>query len=157
MTGTACQIPMKPNPRRLDPVNYPDHFDIPTRFSDVDSQQHLNNVRLMEYYQEGRLLFHHALRSKFSLGREAGGRILVAHHAVDYLREVTYPGVIRLCMGVLRIGTSSYTLGSALFQNERCAGLALTVMVNGSDTGAAPIPAALADALRSKSIPADAH
>lgn len=148
---------MKPNPRRLDPSIYQDQFDIPARFSDVDPQWHLNNVRLMEYYQEGRLLFHQALRSQFRLERETGARILVAHHAVDYLREVTYPGVIRLCMGVLRIGTSSYTLGSALFQNERCAGLAVTVMVNGSETGSAPLPSALADALRSRSLPADAQ
>ena len=148
---------MKPNPRRFDIDVYPNRFDIATRFSDVDSQSHLNNVRLMEYYQEGRVHFHHALPEEFNFEQEAGSRILVAHQSVDYLQEVRYPGVITLGVGLLRIGNSSYTMGAGLFQDGRCAGLAMTVIVYGSKAATpAALPAAVVAVLRKKLLPDDA-
>lgn len=146
---------MKPNSRRLDPSIYPDHFDIPARFSDVDTQSHLNNVRLMEFYQEGRVMFHRGLESEFGIEPKSG--TLVAHHSADYLHEVKYPGVIRLGIGVLKIGTSSYALGAALFQHDRCVGVSKTVVVNAGKTGAVPLPATLVAALNRKLLPADAQ
>lgn len=147
---------MKPNPRRLDLAVYPNSFDIPTRFSDVDPQWHLNNVRLMEYYQESRILFHRALRDEFDVERERGGRILVAHQTVDYLREVRYPGVVTMAVGILKVGTRSYTIGSAMFQNGQCAGLSATVMVNASKEGTAPLRDQLVTVLQKKRLPEDA-
>jgi acyl-CoA thioesterase FadM len=48
---------MKINPRLLDPASYHHSSEITPRFSDVDAQQHLNNARLTEFYQEARVLF----------------------------------------------------------------------------------------------------
>lgn len=144
---------MKLNPHRLDLGSYPSRFDIPARLSDVDMQSHLNNVRLMEYYQEGRVAFHRSIYTEFEVKREPGARTLVAHHAVDFLKEVHYPGVITVGVGILRIGTSSYTIGAGLFQNDQCAGLAMTVMVNANQDGNVVLPPELLAALRNKLLP----
>jgi acyl-CoA thioester hydrolase len=144
---------MKPNPRRLDLSIYPHRFQVATRFSDVDPQWHLNNVRLMEYYQEARMLFLDALKKEFDIGRVEGARTLVAHMSVDYLDEVRYPGAVTLGVGVLRIGTTSYSLGLGLFQNDSCAGISVTVLVHANQSGAAPLPEAWREVLQRNLLP----
>lgn len=148
---------MKPNPRRLDLGVYPHRFQVATRFSDVDPQWHLNNVRLMEYYQEARVLFHNALKKEFDITRAEGTRTLVAHMSVDYLDEVRYPGEVTLGVGVLRIGTTSYSLGLGLFQNDRCAGIAVAVLVHANQSGTAPLPGPWREILQRKLLPEEAR
>jgi acyl-CoA thioester hydrolase len=123
----------------------------------VDPLWHVNNVRMMEYYQETRVLFHRALRDEFDLERQPGSRTLVAHQSVDYLLEVKYPDRIRMGIGVLRIGITSYSLGMAMFQNDRGTGLATTVVVHANDSGPAPLPTAFASVLRRNLLPEDAR
>jgi acyl-CoA thioester hydrolase len=147
---------MKPNPRRLDLTIYPYRFELATRSNDVDLQRHLNNVRLMEFYQEGRVLFYRALRDEFQLERVHGLRTLVVHQAVDFLGEVKYPGLVTLAIGVLHVGNTSYTLGLALFQEGRCVGLASTVIVHATQEGAAPLSAQMREVLQKKLLPEDA-
>ena len=144
---------MKPNPRRLDLSIYPHRFQIATRFSDVDPQWHLNNVRLMEYYQEARVLFHDALKNEFDIAKVDGARTLVVHMSVDYLDEVHYPGEVTLGVGVLRIGTTSYSLGLGLFQNDHCAGVAMAVLVHADKSGVAPLPEAWREVLQKNLLP----
>jgi acyl-CoA thioester hydrolase len=51
---------MKPNPKRFELAIYPHKLEISARFADMDPQWHLNNVRIAEYYQEGRVSFNQA-------------------------------------------------------------------------------------------------
>jgi acyl-CoA thioester hydrolase len=146
---------MKSNPRRLDLAAYPHRVDIPPRFSDVDPYWHLNNVRLMEYYQEARLVFHRLLSDAFDFEREKNGRVLVAHVSADYLQEVHYPEAITLGMGILRVGNSSYTIAAAMFQKGRCVGLSNTVM-NATKEGAVALPAELVAVLNRNLLADDA-
>ena len=46
---------MKPHPGRLAPAIYPHTIEVQTRFADVDPQFHLNNMRIVDLYQEARL------------------------------------------------------------------------------------------------------
>jgi acyl-CoA thioester hydrolase len=148
---------VKPNPRRLDLGIYPHQLEIAARFSDIDVQRHLNNVRLMEFYQEARVSFQHALRDEFGLVRTRGSRTLAAHQSVDFLGEVAYPGRVTLGTGVLQVGNSSFALGTAMFQNERCVGLSRTVLVHADQNGPAPLPTSLREALQNKLLPEDAR
>jgi acyl-CoA thioester hydrolase len=147
---------MKPNPRRFDSSIYPCHYEMLPRYGDMDPNQHLNNVRLAEFYQEGRVCFHRTLGAPFDPEQSTDRRILIAHQAIDYLREVEYPAAITVTTGVLRIGTTSYTLAAALFQQGNCVGLATTVIVNANHAGTAPLPAELRTLLQQKSLPPDA-
>jgi len=147
---------MKLNPRRRELAVYPNRFEVASRFSDLDTQWHVNNVRLLEYYQEARILFHRRLCDEFDFDLDKVGRLLVAHMSVDYLQEIRYPGIVTLGIGILRVGNSSYTLGAGMFQEERCAGLAMTVLVNAGKDGPARLPAEFVTILRKKQLPDDA-
>ena len=50
-------------------------------------------------------------------------------------------------MAALKLGTTSWTAGLALFQEGVCVGLAESVMVHRGDAGPAPLPDALRTAL----------
>ena len=131
---------MKHNPLRLTLETYPHRTEISLRFADIDPQWHLNNVRVGEYYQEGRVTFFRHLHQNLGYEREAGARTLVVHQAIDYLAEVTYPGTITIGIGVSKVGTSSWSFAMGMFTEGRCAGLSTTVLVYGTKTGSAPIP-----------------
>lgn len=148
---------MKANPARLEPTAYPHLIDIPARFSDIDAQMHLNNVRIAEYYQEGRVTFFRRFATEGGYERGKDSRILVAHQSIDYLGEVQYPGVVSVGVGVARIGNTSYTLGLGMFQSGRCVGLSRCVMVYGNQTGPAPLPTPFRSLLERNLLPPPAR
>ncbi len=146
---------MKVNPRLLDASIYPFSFDMPSRFSDVDSQKHLNNSRLTEFYQESRVAFYTNIERKHNFKRPDGHRFLVAHIAIDYLAEVNYPQMITMRVGIAKIGRTSQTLQIGLFSEGRCAGLARVVLVSGGPEGPMPISDEWRGMLSSYLLPAD--
>lgn len=148
---------MKPNPRRLDLSIYPHHLDITARFADLDPQWHLNNVRIAEFYQEGRVSFNHALREEFGLERERGTRTLVARQTMDYLGEVKWPGPVTIGVGVSRVGGASFTLALGMFQNDKCVGISDAILVHANQQGPTRLPERLREVLSKKLLPEDAR
>jgi acyl-CoA thioester hydrolase len=146
---------MKSNAARQTLRTYPVTVEILTRYSDVDPQHHINNVAVAEFYQESRLGFHRALNPS-QAERPHGSRTLVARHEMDYLSEIEYPGLVIVGVGVSRIGNSSYVLASGMFQNERCVGLANTVLVHANSAGPMPIPEPMRRLLEKKRLPEEA-
>jgi len=130
---------MKLNPRLLDPGIYRHSIDITPRFSDVDAQNHLNNARLGEFYQEARVSFYTYLQRAHGFKRPVGNRSLVAHTSIDYLAELNYPQLVTVKLGVAKVGRTSQTLAIALFGESRCAGFAKVILVNADADGPAPI------------------
>lgn len=149
-------LTMKLNPRLLDPNIYRHSVEIVPRFSDLDAQNHLNNARLAEFYQEARVSFYGRLTSEHGFQRPAGNRSLVAHLAIDYLAEVSYPHPVTMRVGVMSIGRTSQTLAIALFSEGHCAGLAKVVLVNGDAQGPAPITPEWRELLNQYLLPPDA-
>jgi acyl-CoA thioester hydrolase len=147
----------KPHPLRLDLASYPHRFDIVARFADIDLQRHLNNARIAEFYQEGRVSFHRALKEEFGWEREFEQRTLVAHQSMDYLGEAAYPGTVTMGVGVLRIGNSSYTLGLSMHQHGKCVGLSATVLVQANKEGPVPLSESLRKVLATKLLPEGAR
>ncbi len=147
---------MKHNPQRLELDTYPHRTDISLRFADIDPQWHLNNVRVGEYYQEGRVAFFRHLHESLGYERVPGSRTLVVHQSVDYLTEVTYPGSITIGIGVSKVGTRSWSFAMGMFKEGQCAGLSSTVLVYGLDSGPAPIPESYRALLVQHLLPADA-
>jgi acyl-CoA thioester hydrolase len=147
---------MKTNPRLLDPDIYKHSVEVTPRFSDLDTQQHLNNSRLTEFYQEARVSFNACLQREHGFKRPEGSRSLVAHLAIDYLAEVSYPHLVTMRVGVASVGRTSQTLVIALFSEGRCAGVARVVLVNSDAMGPAPITAQWRELLSLYQLPADA-
>ncbi|KAA5803669.1 acyl-CoA thioesterase [Alkalicaulis satelles] len=137
---------MKPDPHRLIRASYPLSVIVPTRFRDLDTLGHLNNVALGSFYEEGRA---HLNRAAFpqEMRHESGLRMLIADVHIAYLAEAFYPGDIEVAAGISHIGRSSYTIALALFQKAQCVGTCETVLVVTDGTGAMPIPPAQRAAL----------
>ena len=136
---------MKPEPARLALDTYPFATSIEPRFGDMDVQGHLNNVALARLYEEGRVRF--AATFGGALTRDRSGRPMLAEVRIRYLAEGRYPGVLTAAAGVQKVGRSSYVFAQALFQNDRCIGIAETVVVWTVDARPAPIPDNLRTAL----------
>ncbi|MFE6056822.1 acyl-CoA thioesterase [Kitasatospora sp. NPDC056446] len=79
----------------------------PTRWSDVDENGHINNVRLVGYVQEGiyDLLCHHVTAVRESLFPSG---FIIARHEIDYLEQLHHqPEPLSVRLTVERLGRSS--------------------------------------------------
>lgn len=137
---------MKPAPDRLILERYPERLGVPVRFADLDPLGHVNNVAFGYFYEEGRAALNRAAFPP-ELRRAHDMRIVIADLHIAFLAEAFYPGEIIVGTGVSRIGASSYTTASAIFQNGACLGTCDTVMVNTVEGRSAPLPEAARTAL----------
>ena len=127
----------KPDPALLDPARYPFHCAIETRFSDIDVNQHINNVSLVSMLQEARVRFHRA--AGFTPG-EGGPSSMVASITVEYLGQSHFPAPLDVHVAPVRLGTTSYTLNQLVTQDGRVVAYAQAVMVCVDAQGPAPLP-----------------
>ena len=135
---------MKADSRRLLLASYPWVAEMETRFADMDVNRHLNNVAVSRFFEEARIRFNWNL---FAAEDRAGRpRYLVAHVAIDYLGEGSYPAPVTLGYAVGSIGRTSFRAQKAMFQYDRCIALCDTVLVHRGVDGPAPLP----DELRSR-------
>lgn len=143
---------MKDDPARCDPAAYPFSLEMQVRYADMDTNAHLNNVAFARFFEEARVRMHHALGGKRALGL----RPIIAHVGIDYLAEGNWPAPATVSASILRIGTSSYTVGMALFQAGKCIALCDSVVVNRTESGAggAPLPDKVRQALATLSFAA---
>jgi acyl-CoA thioester hydrolase len=129
------------DPARLDLGNYPFTREIVARFSDVDSQRHLNNVAISAYYEDSRAtLARHLFGENYYAGPR-DFRFVVLRNTLHYLAEAPYPATYEVGAGITRVGGSSFEESLGLFLDGRCVGLCETVMVHLTDAGPAPLPA----------------
>jgi len=134
----------KPESWRLDRSNYPFETLVSTRFQDLDTMGHINNVAMAGLFETGRVHFHH------HIGRhphDQGVRWLIAAVNLSYLREAHFPHDIAIFSGLGRIGNSSWTVLSAAFQEGHCVATCDTVVVTQGPDGRRHITDAVRDAL----------
>ena len=132
---------MREDTRRPVAENYPWSTTMDTRFADMDINRHLNNVAITRYFEEARIRFNWALIKDGGL--PARPHYLVAHVAVDFLGEGSYPEPVTVTYAVGNIGRSSFRCLMGLFQSGACIALGDTVLVYRGADGPAPLPAHL--------------
>ncbi len=113
---------------RREPASYPFCAALQTRYGDMDANAHLNNVAIARLFEEARLRFHMAARAAASAIDPSG--VMIAHIAIDYLAEGSYPGDVEAGVGVETLGNRSYRLAIGLFQGGRAMAVASCVMVH---------------------------
>jgi acyl-CoA thioester hydrolase len=123
-----------------DPESYPFSTVTETRFQDLDPLGHINNVAMAALFENGRVRFNRNLGLE---RRQPGERWLIASVAIDYVAEAHFPDPVEVMSGILRIGTSSWDICSAAFQNGACVATCVTTLVLTDANGSKPIPAAL--------------
>jgi acyl-CoA thioester hydrolase len=119
----------KPDAFRLCPATYPFSTEVRTRYSDLDPQNHINNVAVAAIYEEGRSQFIHWLVGNVKRELEPPRR-MIAEVRVRYLAQIHYPATLTVAAGILSIGQRSYCIGQALFQNGQCVGVCETAVVH---------------------------
>lgn len=143
---------MRDDPRRLLPASYPHHQHLETRFADMDVNGHLNNVAIARLFEEVRVRFNRAGPVN-PLSGEIRSHYVVARVAIDYLAEGEYPAPVSIGYAVSRIGSSSFTVAMAAFQDGRCIALCDSVLVHRlPDSGPAPMPQALRERLEAHAL-----
>lgn len=129
---------------------YPFQIELATRFGDMDSGGHINNVAIVRLFEDARVRMQ---MEAFGLGtyrqNDRPFRTVVVKSTTQYLRESFFPQPMRCGVGVSRIGNRSYGLVSALFQDGQCVAVQDTVMVLLGDQQALPIGAAQRERLQS--------
>ncbi len=128
---------MKNDPSRLVLANYPWAQEMETRFADMDINRHLNNVAFSRFFEETRIRFNWKL---FADDGAVRPRYLVAHVAIDYLGEGSYPEPVTMGYAIGHIGRTSFRAQKAMFQKGACIALCDTVLVHRGDAGPAPLP-----------------
>ena len=138
----------KPESWRLDAASYPVCVDFQTRFQDMDINGHLNNVAFAVLFESGRVLLNRQIRPWDE--RPANERTMVAAVEINYLAEGNFPDPVQIATGIGRLGTSSWTIVQAMFQNGRPIATCDTVVVCRTDGQAKPLRAAMVAELEEK-------
>lgn len=133
----------RPAPWRLVRANYPEFETVQTRFQDLDTMGHLNNVAFAALFETARVKFN------YRLGRALRGddrmRAVVARNEINYLAEGSYPEDVEIALGVGAIGRRSWDLLAVMFQSGRAIATCDTTIVMNAASGDA-----LPDAFREK-------
>lgn len=93
------------------------------RFSDTDMLGHINNVATAAYFEAARCELFYKLMQDGGLterGKEATIDFVLARVAIDYRRELFYPGTVEVGSRFTRIGTRSIATGYGLFIGHTC-------------------------------------
>jgi len=130
------------DPARRDPSAYPQVFSMRAAYANVDSFQHINNVAIAAFFEEGRATMNMAVFGTDTVVRPSGGvQLLFASVAIDYVTIGEYPGEVVVATAVSRIGRSSFSQAGGLFQNDRCVALCDAVTVYSVDGVPTALPA----------------
>lgn len=137
----------RPEPWRLDAASYPVSTVIPTRFQDLDSLGHINNVAMSAIFETARVHFHKSLGWKPA---KIDWRWLVASITINYVAEAHFPEPVTVHHAVGSIGNTSWTLLQAAFQGETCVATCDTVVVMQGPEGNRPLDPELREAMLGK-------
>lgn len=125
----------RPDPIRLSMDSYPHHDMIQVRFQDLDVLGHINNVAMAALFETGRVRFNHAI----GLMRQRRHRWLVANVDINYLAEGRMED-IAMATGIGHVGTRSWSILAAAFQDGACVATCDTVVVMQTKEGEHGLP-----------------
>lgn len=122
-----------------DPNRFQHWTSISLRYSDQDAMGHVNNTAYAAYVAEGRTSYVYGLMRRVPM---PGIDFVLRSIRIDYRTEVLYPGTLDIGTRVLCIGTSSMTLGHALFKEGTAVttGESVVVFIDLETRKATPIP-----------------
>lgn len=95
------------------------------RYGDTDRLGHVNNAVFSTFFETGRVELLHVGEAP----PPPGTAFVLARIAIDFRREVNWPGEVEIGTGIEKIGTSSIRVRQGVFQNGRLCASAETVIV----------------------------
>ncbi len=115
------------------------------RYSDQDAMAHINNCAYAAFVEAGRTMF---LGGLLDPEQHPDIDFILARVAINYRREMHYPGVVEVGSRILRLGNKSMTTGFGLFKNDECVTTADSVNLFFETTTRTSIP--IPDDIRAK-------
>ena len=106
-------------------TDYPHHYELKTRWRDIDSFGHVNNAVFLSYIEDARILFFR--RWKIT---EMKKSLIVASIKIDYLQQIDHPSDLIVGQKISRIGNSSFDIQSALFIKGKSKPAARSVVIS---------------------------
>jgi acyl-CoA thioester hydrolase len=100
------------------------------RFSDTDKLGHVNNVSIASYFEAARCELFDRVLKQAALGPDID--YVLARVAIDYKRELHYPGTVEVGGRFVRVGDRSIVTGYGAFFDGACfaTGEAVNVFFN---------------------------
>lgn len=96
------------------------------RYSDTDTNGHVNHATFLSYFETARV----AITRNPALGLlEQGENFNVVRVEVDYKSELRFPGSIDVGMRAIKFGRTSFRLGQAVFNGDKCLCIEEVVLV----------------------------
>ena|SRR6056297_1206007 len=109
---------------RLD--DYPIKTYDKIRYRDMDRQGHVNNAVFSSFLETGRVeLIYNSSNQIIS----ASSSFVIASLNLDFILELKWPGTVEIGTGIIKIGTSSIKIVQGLYQDEKLAATAETIIV----------------------------
>ncbi|WP_424934529.1 acyl-CoA thioesterase [Amaricoccus macauensis] len=96
------------------------------RYCDTDRQGHINNTVFAALCEAGRM---EIFRDQLETLEGEGKQFALVRLAIDFRREMHWPGDAEIGTGVMRIGTSSVALRQSIHCAGVCAAMADSVVV----------------------------
>lgn len=116
-------MPFEKAPPALDTFRLRESTTI--RYSDTDMQGRVSHAVFTVYFETGRAML---LYGGEPLNEPDTDFVLV-HGAIDYRREINWPGTVDVGSRISSIGSTSFTVSQALYQNGACVATGESVMV----------------------------
>ena len=94
-------------------TDYSQHYELKTRWKDIDSFGHVNNAVFLTYIEDARIMYF----KRWNV-TEKKRSLIVASIKIDYLRQIVHPSELIVGQKLSRIGNSSFDIQSAIFLNN---------------------------------------
>ena len=135
----------KPDPALLESARYRFSHTITTRFSDMDSNRHINNVAIATMLEDARVRFGQVAGLHDVM--DGGLRPMVASVGIEYLAQGHFPHPVVAYVATEDVGRSSWRVVQFLAQDGQPIAFARSVIVCTDGLRSAPIPQAFRDSL----------
>ena len=131
---------------RLDRSSYVLGVDLPIFYGDLDPNNHVNNVAVGRFFEQGRIEAHRRLEIGRKI-RQAGLNAYVVNVNTSYLAQIWWGQPLHVSTRIGRVGNSSFTEEQAAWQGDVCVALCETTAAVVKDGVPAPLPDSVRDAL----------
>lgn len=133
--------------------SYPTFVEVASRFTDVDSFGHVNNIAVASYYEEARARFNASVFGEEVFAGRSSSRLLIARTTVVFLAEAHWPRTFAVGVGVARVGRSSFDLAFGLFDGESCIGTSSVTLILVEGSASTALSPGQREALLARTFP----
>ena len=95
--------------------DFPFHFEINTRWRDLDAFGHVNNATFATYVEDARI----SMFKRWNLSQISGNRsVIAASLKLDFKQQLSHPSVIIVGQRISRMGTTSFDIQAAIYKKD---------------------------------------